>query len=194
MMAKKGSLETIVLLIGGLIFYVIEFWEIAIGIVILCVVIFLYIKLSPIILNENQKNRKMKEELKRREQIYQSKIEEIDLLSGYDFECYLERMFKKLSYNVKETKKSGDFGADLIISKQSKKTVIQAKRYSKKVGIKAVQETISAIPYYNADKGIVVTNNYFTNAAKELAKKTGIELWDREKLINITSNLNKVKS
>lgn len=77
---------------------------------------------------------------------------------------------------------SGDQGADLIISKLGEKVILQAKRHKAKIGNKAVQEVVASIKHYNADKGMVVTNNYFTNSAFELAKSNNIELIDRDKL------------
>lgn len=113
-----------------------------------------------------------------------------DDLSGEDFENYLKSLFENLNYRVELTPKSGDYGADLIITKDNIKTAVQAKRYSDLVGISAIQEVIGAISYYNAHSGIVVTNNYFTPNAIELARSADIELWDRDILIkNIIKSL-----
>ncbi len=62
------------------------------------------------------------------------------------------------------------------------KTVIQAKCYSGKVGNYAVQEIFAAMNLYKAQKGMVVTNNYFTPAAFELADANNVELVDRNGL------------
>ena len=65
-----------------------------------------------------------------------------------------------------------------MLNKDGKKIVVQAKRYSKDVGIKAVQEVIGAKSYYNADEAWVVSNRYFTKAAKDLAQKGNVLLVD----------------
>ena len=44
---------------------------------------------------------------------------------------------------------------------------------------------VAAIKYYNADSAIVITNSYFTKSAIKLAKVNNVELWDRDKLINL---------
>ncbi|WP_228547442.1 restriction endonuclease [Filobacillus milosensis] len=59
-----------------------------------------------------------------------------------------------------------------MLTKETKKIIVQAKRYKSRVGIKAVQEAVSAIAYYKASEGWVVTNNEFTEAAINLAKST----------------------
>lgn len=115
------------------------------------------------------------------------KLENIDQLTGYEFEEFLKSLFEKKGYQVEQTKLSGDQGADLVIVKFGEKTVIQAKRFGGKVGNKAVQEIMAAISLYQAQKGTVITNNYFTSAAVELANANNIELIDRdalEELIN----------
>lgn len=98
--------------------------------------------------------------------------------TGIEFEEYLKHVFEQIGYIVQLTKITGDQGADLIITKNNVKTVVQAKFYSKPVGNKAVQEVVSAIKYYNADKGMVVTNNCYTKSASELADANDIILWD----------------
>jgi len=110
-------------------------------------------------------------------------------LNGYEFEEFLKNIFKDLGYIAIQTPLSGDQGADLVMSKDSKKIVVQAKKYTGKVANKAIQEVIAARGYYKADEAIVVTNNFFTESAIELALKCNIELWDGDKLKEITEKL-----
>lgn len=133
----------------------------------------------------------------RRRQIYEEKllksnITSIDLMSGHQFEEYLSILFSKLGYNTQRTKLSGDYGADLILKKNEKTTVVQAKCYSQKVSLKAVQEIVSAISFYQADDGWVVTNNYFTQSAINLAQYNNIQLVDRNKLIDLIIKSNEL--
>jgi len=106
----------------------------------------------------------------------------IDQLTGYEFEGLLKKLFSKMGYDVEQTRLSGDQGADLIIVKFGERKVVQAKRAIGKVGNKAVQEIVAAISMYRSHRGMIVTNNYFTAAAVELANANGIELIDRDGL------------
>ncbi len=103
----------------------------------------------------------------------------IEKMSGLEFEHYLYYVFVNLGYKVKLTPYSVDYGADLIISKNNVKTVVQAKRYSSPIGVSAIQEVLGAKGYYGADNTLVVTNNHFTTNAKKLAKKNNVNLWSR---------------
>jgi restriction system protein len=112
---------------------------------------------------------------------------EVDEMDGLDFEHYLVPLFEKLGYKAEVTKGSGDFGADLILLKKGKKFVVQAKRYSSSIGVSAVQQVVGAVGYYKAHGAMVVTNNYFTPAAEDLAKHNRVQLIDRDELSHMIS-------
>lgn len=110
----------------------------------------------------------------------------IDSLSGEEFEDFMYYLLCSMGFSVSKTKKSHDYGADLIVSSKSKKIVIQCKLYTKhSVGNSAVQEIYTATNYYNAQLGLVVTNSFFSKPAISLAESSGILLWNRNMLQNI---------
>ena len=109
-------------------------------------------------------------------------IQEIDLMGGHDFEKVVARIFEKMGYSVTITKGSGDQGIDIIASRGSSTIGIQAKCYAGKVSNKAIQEVVAGVVHYKCDRGLVVTNNFFTDSAKELARTNNVFLWDREDL------------
>lgn len=107
-------------------------------------------------------------------------MNEIDNMNGTEFEKFLALFFQKIGYQVKQVgSPSGDYGADLIITKDNESIAIQAKRHSSIVGIDAVREALGSVKMYNCTRCIVVTNNYFTKQAKLLAKINNVGLWDR---------------
>ena len=114
--------------------------------------------------------------------IARSGIQEIDRMTGLLFEQYLASLFRRLGHSVERTSYQGDYGADLVVSKDGVKTAIQAKRSKRKIGIKAVQEAVAAKGYYSCDKAMVVTNSFFTRQAATLAHRNGVSLWDRNRL------------
>jgi restriction system protein len=118
----------------------------------------------------------------RRIRLARSGIKDIDQFSGKVFEEYLEVLFRRLGYRVERTQFAGDYGGDLVISKDDVRTVVQAKRYSRSVGVRAVQEVVAAKAHYDCAEAMVVTNNRFTKQAEHLADRNGVELWDRDEL------------
>ena len=138
--------------------------------------------------------RRRKEERRRREEekrIIASGIAEIDSMTGKEFEKYISLGCRKIGYLTELTPDSQDYGADIILRKKGIKTVIQTKRWKNKVGVKAVQETIAAKQYYKAERGMVITNSFFTKNSINLAKSTGIVLWNRDKLIDFILQVKK---
>lgn len=109
-------------------------------------------------------------------------IDDIDIMNGLEFESFISNLFKKMGFSVNQTKSTGDQGIDVIAVKRGLKVGIQAKCYSGSVSNKAIQEVSAGMKYYNLSKGIVVTNNYFTRSAIELAQSNGIVIWDRDML------------
>lgn len=115
--------------------------------------------------------------------VLESGIDIVDEMSGEAFEEFLLAHFMTQGYKGYITPRTDDYGADLVIEKDGRKIVVQAKRWKKVVGIEAVQQVVSAIKHYDAHKGMVITNSSFTENAYELASSNGIELWDRKILI-----------
>ena len=149
----------------------------------------LNIALSPFMLIKNIVNVRVIDK-----HIKTTTINQIDALNGYEFETYLEKLLKTMGYNSITTKKSGDYGADIVAKNRKEVLVVQAKLYfNHSVGLKSVQEVKSAKDYYKADKAIVITNSHFTSSSKNLAKSTLVSLIDREKLIALISTDKKTR-
>ena len=116
---------------------------------------------------------------------------------GNGFEEYFKTVINRLGQkantirdlkNKGEVKTKGvDQGVDLISYEKGKKLGIQTKFYGvgNNVGNSAVQEITAAKGLYKFDAGIVVTNQYFTDAAIELAHANNVVLINRDELVKI---------
>ena len=104
----------------------------------------------------------------------------MDEMEGHDFEYYCADLLRDNGFlEVEVTKGSGDFGADILAEKDCITYAFQCKCYDKPIGVKAVQEIYAGRDYYGRMVGVVMTNQYFTQPAVELAQKLNIMLWDR---------------
>jgi len=74
------------------------------------------------------------------------------------------------------TVSGADFGADLTFKFMDKLFVGQCKALNKSCGVKAIQETVSAISHYRADHGVVFSQLGFTDPAIKLAESNKIIL------------------
>lgn len=109
----------------------------------------------------------------------------IDEMEGREFEFFCGELLEKCGYeNIFVTRASGDQGVDIIAYKNNVRYAFQCKRYDDKVGNKAVQEVNTGRNMYSCFRAVVITNSYFTRAAKEIAKVSHVELWDRDILMD----------
>lgn len=110
-------------------------------------------------------------------------------MDGHQYEYQCAKILKNKGFSkVQVTKGSGDQGIDVIAYSGGKKYGIQCKYYTSPVGNHAVQEAFAGAKYYNCDVAVVMTNNTFTPAARELAKKTGVLLWGNSKVSQSTNS------
>lgn len=100
-------------------------------------------------------------------------------MDGIQFEHRCAELLRYRGFHkVVVTKSSGDQGIDILAYKNGSKYGIQCKYYSHPVGNKAIQEAYAGAEFYDCDSAIVMTNNTFTKAARELAAKLDVELWE----------------
>ena len=122
-------------------------------------------------------------------------LAQIDGIEGYEFEKCIKDVFEQLGYSVHHTPLSGDQGADLILtSNEGTRTAVQVIRYSYNVSNRAVQEVVASKAIHKCTNGIVVTNNYFTASAKELAQANDIGLIHRNELKKLINRISPVES
>ena len=154
-------------------------WGIFFSLVFFVILIFVsifYIKKLFVKFNQNKVNKFLKS----------ITIDNINSLSGHEFEEFLYYLFLNMGFTVSLTPKSHDYGADLILKTGTKTIVVQSKLYYKNsIGVSSVQEVYASIKYYNADLGIVVTNSRFSKNSINLANSTNVLLWDRDMLIKL---------
>lgn len=102
---------------------------------------------------------------------------------GVAFERYLRDELERAGCErVEMTKASGDYGADLLIVHRGRRIIVQAKSFSDKVGIGAVQEVEAARKFYRAQEAWVIIDSDFTPNARVLAEENGVHLIDGKTL------------
>ena len=104
----------------------------------------------------------------------------VDEMEGHEFEFYCADLLKDRGFcEVEVTSGSRDYGVDILAEKDGVTYAIQCKCYTTPVGVSAVQEVYAGRDYYGCMVGAVLTNQYFTEPAVDMAKKLQILLWDR---------------
>lgn len=113
----------------------------------------------------------------------------VDCMEGYDFEYFCADLLRANGFaEVSVTQSSGDQGVDILATKDFVKYAIQCKNYSSHLGNSPIQEVNAGKTFYHCHVAVVITNSTFTSGAIELAKATGVLLWDRTMLANLIKN------
>jgi restriction system protein len=115
-------------------------------------------------------------------QFAQTTLSQLDQMDGLLFEQYLAGLLRERGYNAQVTRGSGDFGADIILSRGNQRIAVQAKRWRDTVGVGAVQEVIAAREYYQCHATWVIATSRYTSQAQALASKANVTLIDRTTL------------
>ncbi len=124
---------------------------------------------------------------RRRRRIRTEAMEEVDDMDGREFEEWCADLLISNGFiNVKGTPASGDQGVDITAQKDDVKYAFQCKCYTSDLGNTPVQEVFAGKCMYDCHVGVVMSNRHFTSGAKVLAEKTGVLLWDREKLASMS--------
>jgi len=118
-------------------------------------------------------------------------IYDIDVMDPFEFESFIAKLLKYEGYSAEVTKKSGDQGVDILAEKDGEKWAIQTKRYElgKKISNKAVQEVHTGKEFYKCQRAAVITNQFFTDSARQIADTTNVILWDRRFVASLLEKL-----
>ena len=102
-------------------------------------------------------------------------------LSPFQFEEFIAKLFNKMGYETTVTRKTGDYGIDVVAKGKGDVIGIQAKRNSEgiNIGNETIQKVLGSMWKYKAKKAIIITTSDFTVQAKEQAKGAPVELWSK---------------
>lgn len=105
----------------------------------------------------------------------------------YEFENFCARLYHLMGIDSEKTANSNDGGYDIILYyKNGERGLVECKCYNtSKIGRPLVQKLVGANQIIGAKHLIFITTSDFSEAAKEYAKQTGVELIDGVMLMNM---------
>ena len=113
-------------------------------------------------------------------------LSDLKRMHPFKFEDYVAKLYKNMGYSVKQTKRTGDGGKDIIATKNGQTYFVECKRYSDPVNVHKMRDFVGACVLGGKDiKGIYVTTSSFTNDAKSAANRIGIQMIDGNKLMSM---------
>jgi restriction system protein len=107
----------------------------------------------------------------------------------YEYEGYCRSILEQAGWKAWQTPASGDQGADVVAEKKNVVVVLQCKLWSQPIGNSAVQEIVAAKAMHSATVAIVVSNQIYTEFAKQLAAANNVLLLHHDDLASLDSRL-----
>lgn len=117
--------------------------------------------------------------------------EDVDLsnIDGVGFEHHCAEILCKAGWDARVTRSSFDQGVDIVAIRDGVKWVFQCKKYSQPVGNSAVQEVIAGRIFERASFAVVVSNNSYTQSARQLANAADVYLIHFSELSSLSEKL-----
>lgn len=112
----------------------------------------------------------------------------VDAMSGVEFEQYVAAVLRGRGYDIEFTPTTGDFGVDLIATRDGVRTAVQCKRQARTVNGAAIQQVVAGAAVHHCTATMVVTNHRYTRAAEQLAEVHQCLLVDRPRLAQLARN------
>ena len=106
------------------------------------------------------------------------RFEMVGEMSGAQFEAFVADLFRAMGHRATVLGGAGDQGVDVIVGYQGQRVAIQCKNYKRAVGNKPVQEVYAGARHHGCQQAWVVAPLGFTKGAHELARSTGVSLFD----------------
>ena len=110
-------------------------------------------------------------------------LEDLQRLSGSDFERLIASLFTKDGYTASRRGGSGDEGIDLVLEMGTAKDVVQCKRWKADIGSPVIREFYGSMMHAGARHGFVITTALFTQSAREFVIGKPITLIDAQHLL-----------
>jgi restriction system protein len=127
---------------------------------------------------EEQYRQKRRQEEQRREEERRRlrTLEQLQRLTGREFEELIESLFAKDGYTVRRCGGSGDEGIDLILQIGQTKDAVQCKRWKADIGSPVVRDFYGALMHAGARHGFIITTASFSQSARSFAMGKPITL------------------
>jgi HJR/Mrr/RecB family endonuclease len=107
-------------------------------------------------------------------------------LDGHEFERSVASLFRVIGFEAVVSRRGGDGGVDIILTKGGRKIAVQCKRYDKSVGPHVIRDLWGTMNALGISEGCIVTTTGFTSGVKSFAVGKNIFLIDLNDILRAT--------
>ena len=108
------------------------------------------------------------------------RFEAVRSMSGAQFEVFTADLFRALGHQAVVLGGAGDQGVDVIVNRRGERVALQCKNHKRPVGNRPVQEVFAGARHHRCVEACVVAPAGYTRGAIDLARSTGVSLYDAD--------------
>lgn len=107
-----------------------------------------------------------------------------------EFEIFIERLLANQGYEIDHISQGDDIGIDIIASDNLDRIAIQIKKYlNRKINLDIIYHSFGAAAFHDCSRSVIVTLHDLTENAKRAAEKLNVEIWGKDKIIEMASKI-----
>jgi hypothetical protein len=121
------------------------------------------------------------------------RFESVRSMDGPGFEVFVADLFRTMGHRVVLCGGAGDQGVDIIVYARGERVAVQCKNHSRPVDNRPVQEVYAGARHHRCVEAWVVAPAGYTSGARDLAKSTGVSLYDANTIRQWIKNVDRLE-
>ena len=122
------------------------------------------------------------------------RFDSVRSMDGSRFEAFIADLFRAMGHRVMLCGGAGDQGVDIVVNPGGRRVAVQCKNHSGPVGNKPVQEVYAGARHHRCVEAWVVAPDGYTSGARDLAKSTGVFLYDADTIRLWIKNVDRLEN
>jgi hypothetical protein len=119
------------------------------------------------------------------------RFESVRSMDGARFEVFVADLLRGMGHRVVLCGGAGDQGVDMVVYPRGGRVAVQCKNHSRPVGNRPVQEVYAGARHHRCVEAWVVAPAGYTRGARDLAKSTGVSLYDADAIRQWIKNVDR---
>jgi len=120
----------------------------------------------------------------RQEKMMTAGLYEVDRMSKKQFREFCLLLLQRLGYKMKPSPTKKQW-VHFIVEKEGQHIAVLAKHYQRDVSARPVEKIARSAPLYGCQQALIITNRDYSLEARDLAKTLGVDLWNRDRIIDL---------
>ena len=117
-------------------------------------------------------------------------VDDLRRMSWQDFELLVAEAFRRDGYRADVTRRGGDGGVDIVLTKSNSRTLVQCKQNTARLGPAPVRELAGVMASEGVATGVVVACGGVGDEGQAFARRNGIRIMDGSAVMGLLLETN----